>query len=231
MNKLIALLLIGLLLLPGIFALTEEGTTGKRHTIAFTELQPQFFTLPIGDILTFTFPTRVYTQPKLVNSTAEEIEYHTEEQQHAIKIEDLGTTPDGKKAVQFAVFIHDSPYPYFPTLTKGDSLQLDFEFDELQDLVVQVLDIDKEKGISMLLIPQDISGKTPKPHVFNGGEAMPDITGGENQNTTWYQKLTNSNIKWHYLIIAAILVIILLIINRNSIRKYFVHKRNKKFKQ
>ena len=232
MKKLLTLLLLSLFIVP--LALAEDNITtapGKRHTVEFQGLQPVFFKLAPQDILGFTYPTRVYKQPELVNGS-EQIEFTTEDQDHAIKIEKIGRSTNAtgnKEIVELAVFIHDADRPYYPRLAKGDSLQLDFEFDEIQDLVIQVLDIDEQEGITMMLIPQNTEGLEANPHVYNGGNATPDITSGTKE--PWYKRIIPKNTRISYLILAGILLIILLLLNRKSIQKYFVHKRNQRHKQ
>ncbi len=236
MNKRVWILITCIvLLLPLTFA-------AERHNYVFNEtLTPIFTIIQPRDIIVFEYPVRVYKEPQLIDGK-EHIEFEVIQQEEAIMLREIRTTKEGLHVADLTIFIEGAPTPHYLTLAANDSTRLDFEFDELKDIEIQILAVDPEQGLTINMKPYDTSQQAGNPHIFLGGTPNPVVSRGGEESLTFMDKLklrinsmreriTGSAVaspvryaKQHW-IVTSIIVLVLLVLIYNH-RKLRAHLRN-----
>lgn len=184
------------LFLVWVLILVSSVSAGVIYDIDFSENPTQIVILNEKDMVRFDFPVRQYENKTF--STLEEkreTNYILEEEEQKLMVREVNEK-DNKTAL--TLFIHDAETPQYFVLAKDNMIKVDFEKDNIDDLLIRFYEI---KGNKVALVLQKISLENVE------------------KKTRFLERLkTNKNII--YYVIGGI-IILFLILKQKRIREYF----------
>ncbi len=184
------------LLLVWILLLVSTVSAGVIYDIDFSENPTQIVILNENDIVRFDFPVRQY-ENKTFSSLEEKrnSKYELKKLEQKLMVRDVN---EKGNSTALTLFIYGAETPQYFTLAKDNMIKIDFERDNIDDLIIRFYEI---KGNKVALVLQKISLENVE------------------EKESFFSKLkTNKNVI--YYIIGGV-IILSLILKQKMIREYF----------
>ena len=178
-----------------ILLLVSSVSAGVIYDIDFSENPTQIVILNENDIVRFDFPVRQYENKAF--STLEEkrnSKYELNELEQGLLVREVN---EKSNSTALTLFIYGAETPQYFTLAKDNMIKVDFERDNIDDLLIRFYEI---KGNKVALVLQKISLENVE------------------EKISFLDKLTNKNII--YYVISGIIVLFL-VLKQKKIREYF----------
>ncbi len=188
------------LLICIVFVLISIASAGVIYDVDFAEGPTHIITLNERDVVRFNFSVREYENRTF--STLEEkrkSEYNLEDIEQKLMIREVNKKNGW---VSLTLFIYGAETPQYFTLAKGNMIKVDFERDNIDDLIIG---LDKIEGKGVGLILQKISI-----------ESKDKISSKEKG---FFEKI-KVNLSTIYYVVGG-LIILILILKQKRIREYF----------